>query len=251
MQEQKDSSSIGHKVLTAVGIALCVILVPMLIINCTLLVKGWTNSEKVPSFGGMTMMIVMTPSMQGDADDCFNAGDLVFVKMAKPDDVEVGNVITFYDPDGSGTSVLTHRVIEIFEKDGETFYRTKGDANQTADPTPAPAENLIGIYTGFRLPGAGDVALFMQTTTGLIICVFIPLVALVAYDIIRRKIYETKHKDDKDELMRELEELRKMKAEKDAPKPAGKRTISPQLKNELAVLCKAQEKTNSEEETPQ
>lgn len=37
-------TTLGHRILTGVGIALCVILIPMLIINCTLLIKGWTNN---------------------------------------------------------------------------------------------------------------------------------------------------------------------------------------------------------------
>ncbi len=216
MQDKKDYSELRHRIFTIVGIVLCVILVPMLIINCTLLIKGWTNSDEVPSIGGVSVMIVMTPSMEGDAEDCFNAGDLVFIKMAEPDEIEKGQVITFYDPDGTGTSVLTHRVIDIYEKDGKTYFQTKGDANPTADPSPAPAENLIGIYTGVRIPGAGNVAMFMQSTTGLIVCVLIPLVAFVAYDIIRRRLYDKKHNDDKDELLRELEELRRLKAAADA-----------------------------------
>ena len=39
-------STLGHRILTGVGIALCVILIPMLIINCTLLIKGWTNNAE-------------------------------------------------------------------------------------------------------------------------------------------------------------------------------------------------------------
>ncbi len=212
-QGKKENNELRHRILTVVGIVLCVILIPILIINCTLLIKGWTNQEEVPALGGLTVMIVMTPSMEGEAEDCFNAGDLIFVKLATPDQVSDQQVITFYDPDGSGTSVLTHRVIGRYvdEKDGKTYYITKGDNNLSADPTPAPAENLIGIYTGVRIPFVGRIAWFMQTVPGLIVCLFLPLAAFVAYDIIRRKLYEKKHADDKDELLRELEELRRLK----------------------------------------
>ena len=51
---------IKQQILTVVGIALCVILIPMLIINCTLLIKGWTNNNKVPSVFGYSPMIVLT-----------------------------------------------------------------------------------------------------------------------------------------------------------------------------------------------
>ena len=50
-----NKSTLGHRILTGVGIALCVILVPMLIINCTLLIKGWTNKDEVPSLFGYAL----------------------------------------------------------------------------------------------------------------------------------------------------------------------------------------------------
>ncbi len=215
-KETKPQEDRSQKAMTIVGIVICVILVPILVINCILLIKGWTNGDEVPSIGNISPMIVLTPSMEGDGEDNFSAGDLIFIKLIEPDEVEVGDVISFYDPDGSGTSVLTHRVVEIFEKDGKTYFTTKGDANNANDPTPAPAENLIGEYTEFRIAGAGNVAMFMQTTWGLVICVFLPMVLLVGYDALRRARYAKAHDADKDALMAELEELRRLKAEKTA-----------------------------------
>ena len=46
MNAEKQTSTLGHQILTGVGIALCLILIPMLIINCTLLIKGWTNNAE-------------------------------------------------------------------------------------------------------------------------------------------------------------------------------------------------------------
>ena len=55
----------------------------------------------------------------------------------------------------------------------------------------------------------------MQSTTGLILCVVIPIVLLVAYDFLRRRIYEKNNKQDTDALLAELEALRAEKAAKD------------------------------------
>ena len=55
----------------------------------------------------------------------------------------------------------------------------------------------------------------MQTTPGLIICVVCPILLLVGYDMIRRRLYEKSSKKDTDALMKELEELRRLKAEKE------------------------------------
>ncbi len=204
-----------QKILTGVGIALCVILIPILIINCTLLIKGWTNKDEVPSIAGLSPMIVLTDSMVGDKDDSFNGGDLIFVKTVKPEEIKVGDVISFFDPQGSGTAVVSHRVIEVINEDGEISFKTKGDANNSADTVPVPSDKLVGKYTGFRIAGAGNVAMFMQTTWGLIICVCVPIILLVGIDAIRRAKYNKKHDEDKEQLLAELEELRKLKDEKD------------------------------------
>ena len=98
------------------------------------------------------------------------------------------------------------------ELDGDTVI-TKGDANNIEDMQPVPAENLVGIYRS-RIPGLGNVAMFMQTTQGLILCVICPIILLVAYDMIRRRLYEQENQKDTDALLAELEALREEKKQK-------------------------------------
>lgn len=208
-------STLGHRILTGVGVALCVILVPILIINCTLLIKGWTNKDEVPSLLGYAPMIVLTDSMAGGNDDSFYGGDLIFIQTVKAEDVKTGDVISFFDPAGNGSTITSHRVIEIINEDGKISFKTQGDNNNSEDKVPVPAENLVGTYTGFRIAGAGRVAMFMQTTWGLIICVVLPIVLLIGWDAVRRARYNKKHEEDKDALLAELEELRAEKAMKE------------------------------------
>lgn len=207
----KEKTSVSHKVLTVIGTILCIILVPILAVNLTLIVKSYTNAEEVPDIGGYLPMIVLTDSMYPEIE----SGDLIICHTIKAEDVKVDDVISFFDPAGNGTSVVTHRVIEIVEEDGEIKFRTKGDFNNTEDKELVPAENLVGIYQS-RIAGAGKIAMFMQSTAGLIICVVLPIVLLVGYDIIRRRIYEKNKQSDTDALLAELEALKAEKAAKEA-----------------------------------
>lgn len=207
----KEKTSVAHKVLTVIGTILCIILVPILAVNLTLIVKSYTNAEEVPDIGGYLPMIVLTDSMYPEIE----SGDLIICHTIKAEDVKVDDVISFFDPAGNGTSVVTHRVIEIVEEDGEIKFRTKGDFNNTEDKELVPAENLVGIYQS-RIAGAGKIAMFMQSTAGLIICVVLPIVLLVGYDIIRRRIYEKNKQSDTDALLAELEALKAEKAAKEA-----------------------------------
>lgn len=207
----KEKTSTTHKVLTVVGTVLCVILVPILIFNLILITKSFTNKEEVPNVGGITPLIVLTDSMVPE----IYSGDLIICGSIKAENVELKDVISFFDPAGNGTSVVTHRVIEIVEEDGKLFFRTQGDNNNTEDKELVPADKLIGEYK-FRIPGAGHIAMFMQTTAGLIICVVLPIILLVGYDLIRRRLYDKKKKSDTDALLAELEALRAEKAQKEA-----------------------------------
>ena len=205
----KEKTSTAHKVLTIVGTVLCVILIPILIMNITLIVKSFINKDEVPSIGGMLPLIVLTDSMYPEIE----SGDLIICNTAEAESIKVNDVISFFDPAGSGTSIVTHRVIEIIEKDGEKYFRTRGDNNNTEDKDPVPAKNLVGVYK-MRIAGAGHIALFMQSTSGLIVCVVLPIILLVGYDIVRRRIYEKNNKQDTDALLAELAALRAEKAEK-------------------------------------
>ena len=204
------SSEVWHHVLTVVGTVLCIILIPILIINCILIVKSFT-SEEVPNVAGTLPLIVLTDSMY----PVIESGDLIICHTAEAEEIEVGDVIAFFDPAGNGSSIVTHRVIEVTEQNGNPAWRTKGDNNNTEDRLLVPADKLVAIYEGTRIAGAGNVALFMQTTPGLIVCVVCPILLLVGYDMIRRRIYEKSNKEDTDKLLAELEELRRLKAEKE------------------------------------
>lgn len=207
----KEKNTAIHKTLTVIGIILCIILIPILLINVTLIAKSYINQEEVPNVGGMLPLIVLTDSMY----PVIESGDLIICHTEEPENIQTGDVIAFFDPAGNGTTIVTHRVTEIVDYKDDIAWRTKGDNNNTEDRLVVLPEQLVAIYEGTRIPGAGNVALFMQTTPGLIICVVCPILLLVGHDMIRRRLYEKSSKKDTDALLQELEELRRLKAEKE------------------------------------
>jgi len=48
--------------------------------------------------------------------------------------------------------------------------------------------------------------------------VVLPILLLVSYDMVRRRLYEKANAQDTEELMAELEELRRLKAEQEQTK---------------------------------
>ena len=198
MKSTKTTLSKKKIILNVIGIILCVILIPILFINCFLIVKGIANKNEVPSIGGNAPLIVLTGSM----DPTIKAGDLIVTKKVDAKDVKVGDVISFFDPEGNGSSIVTHRVIgiEIDETSGEIFFRTQGDNNDIADMTPVPERNLVGRWEGTRFWGLGYVVLFTQSTVGIIVIIAVIFVGIFVYMMIRKRIQDKETDSLKAEL---------------------------------------------------
>ncbi len=201
------------KVLNIVGIVLCVILLPILIFNCVLIVKGIANPDQVPSIGNKIPLIVVSQSM----DPTIKKNDFIVCQKVDIDDIKVGDVISFFDPtpNASENSVVTHRVvsIDVDKWTGEKSFWTKGDNKiNSLDGFPVPEENIIGVWTEFRIGVIGSVILFSQSVWGLIVFIGIPVGFIVFYEIIRRRKKDNQSKEDIDSLKAELEALKKEKA---------------------------------------
>jgi len=206
-----ESTSFSHKAAVVFGAVICVILLPILVINITLIARSFASPNEVPSIGGIFPLIVMTDSMYPD----IQGGDLIFCHTEEPENIKKGDVIAFFDPAGNGTSIVTHTVAKVTEKDGKPAWITRGIANNANDDAVVPAENLAGVYQ-MRLPGVGRVVMFLQTTKGLLLCVVCPILLFVAWDIFRRRRYEKRSQADTAALLRELEELRARSAKETA-----------------------------------
>lgn len=76
---------------TFVGTLLCILILPVVVINCTLLFKSHINRERVPNIAGTFPMVVLTDSMYPE----FQAGDLIFCHTKSASDVRPGDVIAF------------------------------------------------------------------------------------------------------------------------------------------------------------
>jgi signal peptidase I len=156
--------------------------------------------------------IVFTASRP--ASDHIEVDDLIFVGGSDFQDLQVGQIITFFEANDRGDrtgKVVTHRIIEVTQKDGAVAYRTKGDANNTADSVLVRPQNVIGVYKN-RVAKLGALVLFLQKPWGMLIFIGVPVLAFLAYDIVRRQ-RSAKKSGKVDELEDELERLRKRVAE--------------------------------------
>ncbi len=244
--EGKEKRTPLQKVLTVVGVTLCVLFSFLLICNMVIIVKGSVSPEKPPSVFGVTPMVVLSGSMSGDAEDHIEVGDLVFINKADPDELKAGDIIAFMD----GKTTVTHRIIRVETvSDGDVQWITKGDANNAEDSRPVTEDNLVGIFS-FRIAKLGDVAMFLQQPVGMLIVIGLPCLAFIIYDIIRRQRSASKQSEKTSEMEAELERLRKLvgaqktaaEAESETPEESAESTEEAEPEAES-------EETEPEEET--
>ena len=146
------------------NILILVILIPILIVSLILIVKSYTDKDNVPSICGYAPLIVLSGSMETE----IYAGDLVIVKEVEIASLEKGDIIAFYTDDTKKT-IVTHRIEDIIEENGNIKFITKGDNNDTRDSGIVDSNLVVGKYQNIRFKGLGNAAMFLQTPTGMCI----------------------------------------------------------------------------------
>jgi signal peptidase len=100
---------------------------------------GWYRTEAV---------------LSGSMRPYFSPGDLVVVTPEALDQVRVGQVISYRIPIGDH-HVQTHRVTEVVRGGANLVVRTKGDANDSADPWSAKLHGTTAWRVRLVVPQAG------------------------------------------------------------------------------------------------
>ena len=207
--EKPRKKSFVKRLPSIIGIIVCVLLAPILIMNITIVIKSYVNPDKVPDFFGLKPFVVTTGSMH----PTIRAGDLVITKTADPAKLKEKDIISFKD----GQSVVTHRIKGLTEDEkGQPVFITQGDWNNAEDEKPVTYAQVESIYL-FKISRLGNLALFMQKPLGIFVFVGIPLCGFILYDIIRRRFAEQKESKKDTETQAEIERLKAELAAKDEP----------------------------------
>ena len=141
------------------------ILVTFVVLLCVLLVG-------VKIFG-LQVYTVLSGSMEPE----YQTGSIIYVKSVEANELQVGDVITYKL---TANTNATHRIIEIFsnEDGNELRFRTKGDANDTADASHVKEGEILG-KTVFTIPYLGYIAVFIQRPPGIYITIAISAIIML------------------------------------------------------------------------
>ena len=112
--------------------------------------------------------------------------------------------------------VVTHRITDVLEKDGQRVFETKGDQSPGYDYYAVKYSQIVGEYRGVRFAKLGDLAMFLQEPAGVIVVLGIPLVGIMALDIVGKQKETKASRERTAELEAELKRLKKVQEEIDS-----------------------------------
>ena len=128
------------------------------------LVIFFAASRILPNFS-YGLYLIQSGSMQ----PALKIGSVVVDK--KIDKYKKGDIITYKQLG----KIITHRIDSTVEKNGEVFYRTKGDANNGLDSFLVKKSDVFGKVL-FPVPYVGYLMSFVRTKLGIFLLIIIPSV---------------------------------------------------------------------------
>lgn len=135
--------------------------------------------SKQPLFGAY---VIISPSMV----PTIKVYDAIIIKRAEPEELEVGDIITFLSNDARYSGLtITHRIVGIEKsKTGEVYFRTKGDNNNTEDSSLVKGEDINGKVI-FKIPKIGYIQHLLTNAVGWVLLIVVPCLGVVIYDILK------------------------------------------------------------------
>ena len=80
--------------------------------------------------------------------------------------------------------MITHRVIEKNQANGEYYFVTKGDYNNISDPLTVKASQIYGKVV-MRIPKIGFIQVILSNYMGWVALIVLPALAIISYDLVK------------------------------------------------------------------
>ena len=150
------------------------------------LINVKTGNYKKPIFSGY---VIVSQSMV----PTINIDDAILVKREASDNYKVGDIISFSSSDINYLGeTVTHRIVGKNNLGNSvSTYITKGDNNVSQDYAGVKTDDIYGKVL-FVIPKLGQVQKFLDKPSNFIICIIVPVILILAYDI--HRIYNALNK---------------------------------------------------------
>lgn len=169
MKYDKESIKRRKNKVNTLSKILYVILI-ILIYNLVLVGISFISKQDFNGIFGYKAFNITTNSMEPN----INKGDIIIIKKVKNEDkLKKDDIITFWQDD----EIITHRIIDITETNGEKRYITKGDNNNIPDLEKISFSQIEGVEV-ISIPYLGKI---VEALENKIIFFIILLLILLIY----------------------------------------------------------------------
>lgn len=198
------------RVIRSIFVWLIVAIAVCMMIFTIVSVRTFDRADR--SLFGYKAFIVMSDSMS--ATD-FDAGDLVLVKETDPATLKEGDIVSYTSQATENYGeIVTHKIRALTtNEDGEPGFITYGTTTGIDDSIIVTYPYVVGKYES-SIPKVGRLFMFLKTTTGYIICIFIPFLLLILLEGLRCvRLFRQYKKEQQSELQKERDQLREEREE--------------------------------------
>jgi signal peptidase len=130
----------------------------------------------------------------GSMEPVLYRGDLILVQgvqnackihAATKDAPQPGDIIIFHNPFNPGDLIVHRAVMKINGTDGSCSFRTEGDNNKGAmDPWVVKESDIVGEYTGAKMPLLGHIALFFEPIQVKVAFIMLWIILLIIIEVL-------------------------------------------------------------------
>lgn len=166
------------------NIIVYILIIVLLFFSATVVIANVKGKQ--PEILGYKFYTVLSGSMEPTIE----TGDLIIVEEVSPDDINVGDIISFKS--ANTNNIVTHRVFAVVNED-EVKFKTKGDANNVEDNSLVDAKDLQGRYVR-KLHSFGYVVNYIEHN---IIRIFITLIIVIIACVVITKVIKELIKNKK------------------------------------------------------
>lgn len=129
-------------------------------------------TSKTSFLGNIRSYVVLSGSMS----PLIPVGSIIYTQKLL--EYQVGDVISFQ----KGDQVITHRLMIIEGGEGQTSFKTKGDANDSIDQTAVSLDKVLGkvyvkaLYLGFLV-------MFLKSIPGFALLIILPALLFIGLEL--------------------------------------------------------------------
>ena len=250
--EEQEQSKSKRIINTVINVILVIAIVVAVIATYVSFVS--TSGNGVPNIFGLRLFSIQTDSMY----DTLMPGDLVVGTNVKDKgELRPGEIITYWTIIDGERVLNTHRIIEVYDGGGYWIFQTKGDNNTLEDPLTVHESDVVAKYS-FRIPGIGKVFNYLQTSTGFLLVVVLPVFIFFIYHLVQffRVLFEYQNVKNRIKYEQErgrTEDLIAAHAKAEAVREAERAKLEAELREQLRaeMMAEMAAKEQSAEQTEQ